>query len=423
MKKRYAIAGTGVRSLCFANALLNEHHGTCELVALLDTNPLRMAGFCELLARDIPRFADFAEMARSARPDCLIIGTPDATHDAMIAQAFAHDMNVICEKPLTTTPEKLARILELEQTTGRSVRVAFNYRYVPYVRRIKEILAEASLGKALSVSLSWYLDKVHGAEYFRRWHASMEQSGGLLVHKATHHFDLVNWLLNDEPVEVSAMADLLVFGRKGPFRAERCSTCPYAQGQCEYVMRVHEVEQDRPIFEKLYWQAEAADDYLRDRCVFRNEIDIYDTMNVLVKYRSGTQMSYALSAYNPSAGYELSITFEQGRIEAAEWHTGINMYSENKERAIRIYRGHDRSQQTCEVVKVSVDPSAHGGGDARLYRSLFSQEDPDTFGQSADSRAGALSCLIGMAANRSIQERRRIPLPSLLPAAAGLFRD
>jgi len=74
---------------------------------------------------------------------------------------------------------------------------------------------------------------VHGAKYFRRWHAQMENSGGLLVHKATHHFDLVNWLLSG---------------------------------------------------------------YIRDRCLFREEIDIYDTRNAIVRNRGGAQLSYALNA-------------------------------------------------------------------------------------------------------------------------------
>ena len=45
----------------------------------------------------------------------------------------------------------------------------------------------------------WALDTVHGADYFRRWHREKKNSGGLLVHKSSHHFDLVNWWLGDVP--------------------------------------------------------------------------------------------------------------------------------------------------------------------------------------------------------------------------------
>ena len=48
------------------------------------------------------------------------------------------------------------------------------------------------IGNVVSVDFHWLLDTRHGADYFRRWHRNKRNSGGLLVHKATHHFDLVN---------------------------------------------------------------------------------------------------------------------------------------------------------------------------------------------------------------------------------------
>ena len=48
------------------------------------------------------------------------------------------------------------------------------------------------VGRPLLVDFSWVLDTSHGADYFRRWHREKQNSGGLLVHKSTHHFDLVN---------------------------------------------------------------------------------------------------------------------------------------------------------------------------------------------------------------------------------------
>jgi predicted dehydrogenase len=136
---------------------------------------------------------------------------------------------------------------------------------------------------------------VHGAKYFRRWHAQMENSGGLLVHKATHHFDLVNWLLSDEPESVAGFASLRVYGKNGSYRGERCSTCAHAE-KCPFVMALHKVEQDKAIFDELYCKAEQEDGYIHDRCLFREEIDIYDTRNAIVRYRGGAQLSYALNA-------------------------------------------------------------------------------------------------------------------------------
>ncbi len=93
------------------------------------------------------------------------------------------------------------------ETTRRSWS-RFNYRYAPKHQKIKEILMSGAIGRVISVDFSWYLDVSHGADYFRRWHRLKSKGGSLWVHKATHHFDLINWWLDADPVEVSAQAGI-----------------------------------------------------------------------------------------------------------------------------------------------------------------------------------------------------------------------
>ena len=71
------------------------------------------------------------------------------------------------------------------------------------------------IGRVLSVDFAWYLDVYHGSDYFRRWHAYKNGGGSLWVHKATHHFDLMNWWLGADPVEVVANGQLQVYGKNG----------------------------------------------------------------------------------------------------------------------------------------------------------------------------------------------------------------
>ena len=70
------------------------------------------------------------------------------------------------------------------------------------------------IGEVYSVHFEWLLNTVHGADYYRRWHRNKANSGGLLVHKATHHFDLVNFWLGTEPDTVFAFGDLNFYGRQ-----------------------------------------------------------------------------------------------------------------------------------------------------------------------------------------------------------------
>jgi predicted dehydrogenase len=95
---------------------------------------------------------------------------------------------------MATTAAKCARILKTERRTGRRVDVAFNYRFAPTARAVKQLLRAGAIGDVVSVDFHWYLDVQHGTDYFRRWHAERASSGSLFVHKATHHFDL-NWYL------------------------------------------------------------------------------------------------------------------------------------------------------------------------------------------------------------------------------------
>lgn len=416
IKKRFVIVGTGVRACCFARPLLSgEYCGAAELVAVMDVNPLRMEGFNHLLDASIPAYADWDQMIGERHPTHAIICTPDALHHEHIAKALAAGMDVITEKPMTTDAEKARFILDQERRSGRRVTVAFNYRFGPYAAKIRELIRDGRLGRILSVTLEWFLDTSHGAEYFRRWHARMRNSGGLLVHKATHHFDLVNWFLDDQPEQVAAFGNLMVYGRNGPVRGERCATCAHAAGACPYPMRTHKEPAHKAIFDRLYWEAEKADGYIRDACLFRNEIDIYDTMNVLVRYRRGAQLAYSLCAYSPSEGYSISLVGTKGRIEAAERHSGLMLHTADKDQEIRLITATRPGDAKVERIPVPVDSGEHGGGDRRMFKHLFEDGCPDPLGQMADSRAGAMSCLIGSAANRAIEEHRIVNIPELPP--------
>lgn len=418
--KRYAIAGAGVRGLCFARGILEKHSDTAELVGLYDTNMARMGGFCNLLNTEVPCFLSFEELVKRKEPDTLIITTPDNTHADIIEQAFAYGLDAIVEKPMATTTEDVERILYAEKKYGKKIRVTFNYRFATYPQRIKEVLNEHDIGTIKNISLEWFLDKVHGAEYFRRWHASISKSGGLLVHKSTHHFDLVNWLLEDYPVAVSALGSLSYFGKNGVFRGENCRACIH-KNECEQVQSFG--EKDTELLTALYFDAENEDNYIRDNCVFREDIDIYDTMNVILKYKNGAQMSYALTAYAPWEGFRLTMTGTDGRIETQELHGGIMMNSQEEKSFIKVIHGTTRENISVEDIEIDVDKRDHGGGDDRLYQHMFKDNVPDPLKQNAGSFDGAKSCLIGICANQSILEERTVAIPDMYDSPEICFAE
>ena len=294
--------------------LVERYGDVLEFVGLCDVNPLRAEAARKQIGVSCPTFTSLDEMLEKARPELLCVTTVDAFHVDCIVKALERGVDVITEKPMVTDEAQCQAVLEAEKKTGRKIVVTFNYRYAPKHRKIKELLLAGEIGKVTSVDFSWYLDTTHGADYFRRWHRLRERSGSLWVHKATHHFDLVNWWLDADPVEVSAFASLRNYGKMGPFRDTNCRPCAHKE-KCPFHWDITK----RPDLVALYVDCEKADGYLRDGCVFKEDVNIPDTMNAVVRYSNDVTMSYSLNTFMPLEGYRLAFNGTKGRLEVRDY--------------------------------------------------------------------------------------------------------
>jgi predicted dehydrogenase len=402
--KRYALAGASSRALDMYGTPIREHYAdTAVVVGVFDVNPAR-ASYVGRQIGDVPVFDDFDDMLRRAAPDCVIVTTVDRYHHEYIIRALEAGCDAITEKPMTIDDEKCRAILAAERRTGRTVTVTFNYRFVPYNTRIKEVIRAGAIGEVLNVDFEWLLDTRHGADYFRRWHRRKENSGGLLVHKATHHFDLVNWWIEDEPEEVRAFGERRVYGPTRVERGERCSTCAYTRS-CEFFVDYA----SNPQMRALYFETEHLDGYYRDSCVFSDDVDIMDTMSVQVRYAHGPLLTYSLIAYSPYEGWRASITGSRGRMEMGEFTSGL-LSEPNSDRFTVFSR-----QGEVITHDIPQSPGGHGGGDVRLWDRLFSGCDlPDPLHHAAGSHAGAMSVLVGVAGNKSIASGLPVRIADLL---------
>jgi predicted dehydrogenase len=421
-RRRYVAVGTGSRSRMFQDAIWGPHKGSAELVAVCDTNIGRMAYVGERAAKAgaaRPKSylaTDFDKMLRTERPDALIVTTPDAAHDDYVVRALDAGIDVITEKPMTIDARRTQRILDAAKRNNRHIRVTFNYRYAPFRSQVKEMLMAGEIGDILSVDFQWLLNTVHGADYFRRWHSSKAVSGGLMVHKSTHHFDLVNWWLSDMPATVSAVGKRDFYtpdtarrmGLQGPH--QRCQTCPEKQ-KCNFYL---DISQDAGL-KALYLDNERYDGYFRDQCVWRPEIDIEDTMNVIVGYESGTTLSYSLNAFNAWEGYNVAFNGTKGRIEHSvvenAFVAGAGGNDEEDVVTTRIIplRGKPRT------IKPRMGEGGHGGGDAVMLADLFDPAAPaDPLLRAADERGGAASVLVGIAANQCFKTGGTVRIDSLV---------
>ena len=396
MKKRYSFVGASCRGhLMYAENILKNFSDVAEIAGVYDINKGRSEYFASKTGAKV--YEDFEEMLNTEKPDAVIVTTVDVYHSDYIIRSMEMGYDVISEKPMTIDAERCQKILDTEKATGRKLTVTFNYRYSPYTTRIKELLTEGVIGDVYSIHFEWSLDRSlvlsgHGASYYRRWNSVMAKSGGLLVHKSTHHFDMVNWFLNDSPARVGAFGKMNVYGPKHrPWSdcGETCRVCPHA-GECEFAYKLSQDEEAR------YAQNEHLDGYYKDACVYRDEVDIYDTMAVLVEYRKGTLLTYSLNSTAAYEGWKMIINGSKGRLEAVNVETGIQSIRDTD--LIKVF---DLENQITEYV-LPRHTSGHGGGDIRLLKNIFIGNQPDPLGHAAGSFDGANSILIGALANKSI---------------------
>ncbi|WP_369045283.1 Gfo/Idh/MocA family protein [Sinomonas sp. P10A9] len=443
--KKYALAGTGSRAQMYIDALSGSHRDAGRVVAFVDTNEHRMAHYdshAALASGTAPLHYTpdrLGEMFDVERPDALVVTSPDFTHAHYVTEALARGVDVVCEKPLTTSVEGLRSIVDAAdaaaRTSGAKLVVTFNYRYSPRNAAIREIIASGQIGKVTSVHFEWCLDTVHGADYFRRWHRNKANSGGLLVHKSTHHFDLVNWWLGDVPETVYAQGGLRFYGAANA--AER-GGAPRPQLSRDNPDRADPFNLDLaadPKLRALYLEGESDDGYLRDRDVFTEGIDIEDNLSLVVGYRGRASMAYTLVAHSPWEGYRVAINGTEGRVEievvergsvAPDRHTLDPSAAVDPHLAGAAARPEgtlvrvQRLWEPARIVEIHEGEGGHGGGDAMLLDDVFRGPGVDPLHRQAGWGDGVRSVLVGIAGNESLRTGQAVRLADFgLPLVEG----
>jgi predicted dehydrogenase len=444
-QRRYAVVGTGSRAELYIGALAREYASDGVIVAWCDPNPSRMSYYDELLAtagHPAPaRYApeEFGKMLAAEHPDAVIVTSPDHTHPRYVAAALESGCDAICEKAAATSAEGARLIADAARASAGTLTVTFNYRYMPRNTALREVIASGAIGKVTSVHFEWVLDTVHGADYFRRWHREKANSGGLVVHKASHHFDLVNWWIGDIPATVYARGALRFYGDAaargrglGP-RPWRSAGAPGMESD-PWALDLAA----KPALRRLYLEAEAEDGYIRDRDVFSPGITIEDNMAVLVTYRSGAFLTYSLNAHSPWEGYRVSVNGDAGRAELEVVERGHArfvadggttgrpavdpMMSQDRDgadaddpRPVAQRLLVQRHWEPARVVPIPEASGTHGGGDALLLDSVFRRgaSAPDPLGRRAGYADGLASAAIGIAANESMLTGAPVDIHSL----------
>ncbi|RKL66878.1 oxidoreductase [Salipaludibacillus neizhouensis] len=425
---RIAVCGLSNRSMgMFIEPCVKKYSLENKVVGLLDMDEKRVA----ITKRRIPELTDvasynpdqFHQMIDETEANTIIVTGRDDTHIFYILEGLKRDLTVITEKPMVTTASDAAEVVEAEKNSNGKVIVAFNYRYNAFHRKIKEIILEGKIGRVTSIDLNWYIDTYHGASYFKRWNRMREFSGGLSIHKSTHHFDLINWWVDQNPEQVFAFGALNYYGPESEHNPSKqngrhCVICS-EQLDCDYYSRW---------FSRTSGTTTAKDDHLQensfegayndytnyrpDQCIFDEEIKIEDTYTATVKYDKGALLSYSINFSLPYEGYRLAINGTKGRIETTEFHEPSRVTFPIPEQTIDYFPLFG-GKETIHVVQTE---GTHGGGDPLIQEDIFLGENPKRdFDILAGAEAGVWSIATGEAVWKSAKENRPYNIKELVP--------
>lgn len=430
---RYALIGAGARAQMYVDALGNRE--SAVLVAIGDTN----AGRIEHYRRRVIAQEGWTDDPTAFEPrnledivsehdiDRVIVTTPDFTHAEYIVRALYAGTDVIVEKPLTIDADSARRIVRAAEQTKRTVTVTFNYRYSPRNSALKQVVQSGRIGSVTSVDFQWILDTVHGADYFRRWHRQKKNSGGLLIHKASHHFDLVNWWIDDSPIRVFASGGLRFYGEANAQARGMDHGDPRTRSGHPSPFDLDSRNDER--LRQLYYANERYDGYRRDLDVFARGIDIEDNLALVVDYEHGPSLSYSLNAHGPWEGYRVAINGTRGRAElevverpaVVPDHSGkvaLDPSATPLGGADQVRLAGDRlivqnHWAGAEELTEFGDGGAHGGGDELLLSDVLDGAGDDPLGRPSDYRDGLRAIAVGIAGNRSLATGRAVPVDEL----------
>ena len=151
---------------------------------------------------EIEEYADYREMLAKAPVDAVIVATPNFTHNAVLSDIFETKLHVLCEKPLCTTFEDATAAAERAKTHKGVFWVGMEYRFMPPVTRFVEEVHGGAAGK-----LRMFAIREHRYPFLQKvndWNRFNRNTGGTLVEKSCHYFDMMRHVVQSEPLRVYA---------------------------------------------------------------------------------------------------------------------------------------------------------------------------------------------------------------------------
>lgn len=355
---RYGVIGTGMMGI--------EHIGNIlalddtSVTAIVDPDETSRAQGRAAAGPDTAVYTHHRELLADDNVDAVVVVSPNFTHIDVMRDVIASGKHVLCEKPLCTTTEDCTTLIELADGYPGVIWVGLEYRYMPAVEALIHEVREGTVGDVKMVAI-----REHRFPFLVKvgdWNRFTHNTGGTLVEKTCHYFDLMNLIIQRRPVQV------------------------YASGN-----------QDVNHLDEVY-DGKAS--------------DILDNAFVIVDYEGGARAMLDLCMFAEATKdqEELSVVGSLGKLDArvpsSELHIGL--------------RSGDGLPDIgkVETRHITNDEIRYEGlhhGSSYLEHVDFAAAIRSGSEAGVTLHDGRLSVAIGEAAHRSIEENRPVRLDELLP--------
>ncbi|MDX1690793.1 MAG: Gfo/Idh/MocA family oxidoreductase [Acidimicrobiia bacterium] len=228
---RYGIVGTGMMGREHIANL--RHIDDARIVSIADPNEhSRRHAVAEGGLDGVAEFADHRDLVAAGGIDAVLVASPNDTHIDVLLDVLDAGINVLVEKPLCTTVDDCRRVMEAAERSPGVTWVGLEYRYMPPVARMIEEVRKGTVGDVKMVGIREhrypFLPKVDNWNRFNR------RSGGTLVEKCCHFFDLMNLIVGAEPVRVFASGGQAVNHLDEVYDGERSDILDHAYVVVDY---------------------------------------------------------------------------------------------------------------------------------------------------------------------------------------------
>lgn len=370
---RYGIIGTGMMGIEHIENIL-ALDGT-SVAAIADTDPASRAAGEAAAGSDCTVYDDHRELLADPTIDAVVIVTPNFTHIDVMRDVIASGKHVLCEKPLCTTTADCAALVDLADGYDGVVWVGLEYRYMPAVEALIDEVRDGYVGDVKMVAIREhrfpFLVKVDD------WNRFSRNTGGTLVEKCCHYFDLMNLIIGERPVQVFASGNQAVNHLDESYDGEPSDILDNA-----YVIV------DYPGGKRA----------MLDLCMFAEATKDQEELSVVgVKGK--------LDARVPTSELHLGTRTGAGESDIGKVETRSIVNNEIKHTGLHHGASYLEHVDFVEAIRAH---RAAGGGDAGAAAV-------DALGTLVSLEDGLWSVAMGEAAHRSIEENRPVALAEILP--------